>query len=868
VNVSGSSGGIGGAYYSSGNTDIIRTEVDAQPYTIIDRQEIENSGATTVEELLRNVLSMSTSVVNEGANGDSFTGSSSQINLRGLGTSQTLVLINGRRGAGVGSRGSSELSDQQNINNIPLAAIERIEVLPVSASAIYGASAIGGVINVVLRRDYVGTEVNVRYGDTFESDSGVKTFNLTSGFSFEEGRTRVLLTAQKQHQNALLWRDRDFARKGRARILSRDPAAIYNAANPPLGDLVNIRTVDGSPLYNDGNPAYFTHIPKGYRGAAIDGLQPLLDNRGQYALGISGGVAAMGGSGITNYIGRSVSDAFNLSITRDFSSTFNVFLDASYDYKQVKSPAMYYGFGSATLLASAPNNPFGKDVRVTYPVNHPGALSLSTVRTKHAALGFNWQVTPKWLLSADHAYSETFQEMVYQRSSFSAGMNLALNNGTPDVLRDTTSYDTDITPHFARAPSFTRQKLHDTNVRVAGTLASWYAGDINLASGIGYRRFWSEGQAEFTAMNNGPVTIREQDASSLYAELTVPFISPNMKLPWARLLEMQIAARHERFDNTTVGTKFNATMPTIGFRFAPHPVVMLRASWGKGYVTPTVSQLTPPTPGASLTQITDPRLGGAVYDIQTLGGGNPDIEPEESKNTNIGFVLTPLHNLRLSVDYYKIKKSNNITTLSAQNLLANESQFGDRITRDPVTGEVTQIYTGPFNGLWLETSGIDSNLNYFADTAIGDLTVNLGYTYVDKYLQQLSFGAKPVDYLNQPSSGPVQHRFNASAYLKINRHWSAGWGVQYYGAYHINPASTAAIKQQGTNKVAAQAYHDVFARYVLPQSAFGQKTATELTFGIKNLFDESSRDMSQSSYLSIYSDPRGRQFYANLKVSF
>jgi outer membrane receptor protein involved in Fe transport len=298
-------------------------------------------------------------------------------------------------------------------------------------------------------------------------------------------------------------------------------------------------------------------------------------------------------------------------------------------------------------------------------------------------------------------------------------------------------------------------------------------------------------------------------------------------------------------------------------------MVMLRASYSKGFVTPTVTQLSPPTPGSSLTNITDASMGGAVYGVQTLGGGNPDIEPEESKSSNFGVVLTPLHNLRLSVDYYKIKKTNNITSLGAQAILDNASLFGGRISRDPVTGEIIQIDTSPFNGLWLETSGVDTNLNFFTDTRVGDLTINLGYTYTDKYTQQLAFGAAPTSYLNLPSSsGPLRHRFNASAYLKINSNWSAGWGVQHYGAYRITASSTAAIRQQGSDKVVAQTYHDVFARYVLPQNLFGQKTATELTFGIKNLFDENARDMSQTTYLSTYSDPRGRQFYTNLKVSF
>ncbi|MDR0715837.1 MAG: TonB-dependent receptor [Azoarcus sp.] len=869
-------------YYSPGNTDIVRSETDAQPYIVIERKEIENSGATTVEELLRSVLSMNTTPAN--STGSGWTGSSSQINLRGLGASHTLVLINGRRGAGVGSRGTSEASDQQNINNIPLAAIERIEVLPTSASAIYGASAIGGVVNVILRRDYVGAEINARYGDTFEGGASVGSLNFVSGHSFEEGRTRLLITAQTQRQDPLRWKDRDFAEHGRSRILERDPDAIYGATNPPYGDLVNIKTKDGSPLYNDGNPASFTYIPRGYQGAAIDGLQPLLDNRGQYALGLSNGIGSF--SGLTNYVGESKTDAFTLSLTRDFSKTFDAFLDVSYDYNRNETAGNYHGFGVVTVPGSAPNNPFGKDILVAYPANYGDGIGLKnrtvTNQATRLSLGFNWKITPKWHLAADYSYSVARNDMKYQRrpATSTSGcppvngvrdcLTQAINDGTLDLLRDITSYTTNIAPYWTEAPNFTEQKLHDTNLRAAGTLASWYAGDIRLATGAGYNRFWSEGRAEYSVMSNpdAATTIRKQNASSLYAELTVPFISPAMKLPWARLLEMQIAGRHERYHNTTVDTEFSSTMPTVGLRFAPHQAVMLRASWGKGFVVPTVSQLTPPTIGASLTNITDPRTG-STYGVPTLGGGNPDIEPEESKSVNFGIVLMPVPDLHLSVDYYKIKKNNNITTLSAQAILDNEALFGDRIARDPLTGDVTQIYTGPFNGLWLETSGVDTNFNYFTGTPVGELALNLGYTYVEKYKQQLAFGAAPVSYLDLPTSGPLRHRFNASAYLKINKQWSAGWGMQYYGTYRISPSSTAAIKQQGSAKVKAQDYHDVFARYVLPKFFSRQGgTELELTFGIKNLFDKHVRDMSQTTYLSIYSDPRGRQFYTNLRVSF
>lgn len=155
---------------------------------------IERSGATTITELLSKVLPMSTSTNNSSY----FTASSSQINLRGLGASQTLVLINGRRSAGTGNRGTSESTDQPNLNNIPLAAIERIEVLPTSAAAIYGSGAVGGVINVILRKDYAGTQVDLRYADTTDNKQPVSSINVVSGFALEEGRTHVMMTASKK----------------------------------------------------------------------------------------------------------------------------------------------------------------------------------------------------------------------------------------------------------------------------------------------------------------------------------------------------------------------------------------------------------------------------------------------------------------------------------------------------------------------------------------------------------------------------------------------------------------------------------------------------------------------------------------------
>ncbi|MDR1661003.1 MAG: hypothetical protein LBR95_01030 [Azoarcus sp.] len=109
--------------------------------------------------------------------------------------------------------------------------------------------------------------------------------------------------------------------------------------------------------------------------------------------------------------------------------------------------------------------------------------------------------------------------------------------------------------------------------------------------GLGYDRFGSEGRYETGVISNSnaPTTVREQNASSFYAELIALFIFPAMKLPWARLLEMQLAGRHEHRHNKTINTKLGVTVLIADFRFMPHRAIMLRASYGKGYVVTMAS---------------------------------------------------------------------------------------------------------------------------------------------------------------------------------------------------------------------------------------------------------------------------------------
>ncbi|KAF7276581.1 hypothetical protein GWI33_010061, partial [Rhynchophorus ferrugineus] len=429
--------------YKSGNMDIPRTEDDIQPYTIITKEEIQNTGASNVSDLLTKLLPQATSIPNDSGSG--FTGTTSQINLRGLGANHTLILINGRRAAGMGNRGTAESTDQPNLNNIPLAAIERIEVLPTSASAIYGSSAIGGVINVILKRDYVGTDVSVRYQDTLDNNQPTTTIDLVTGFALEDGRTQVLFTASKKDQDDLRQSEKNWRNMGRNIILKNNPDSLLNASSPPAGDLVNLRIKNADGTYTAA------HIPKGWNGD--------INNLGEgYSLGLSDGMSSW--SGNTSIITESKTESYGLSLNRDFTDQLNIYFEGSYDKEEGKHLTTPHGYGTVTYQANNPANPFGRQVIVNYPVNWAdmGEKAYRRIEneTKRIATGFTFDLTHEFIISADYAWSQADILVNYpRRGSNNPGAKTwtaDLNAGLVDLIKDTTTEGTDVITKYWNYP--------------------------------------------------------------------------------------------------------------------------------------------------------------------------------------------------------------------------------------------------------------------------------------------------------------------------------------------------------------------------------------------------------------------------------
>ena len=427
------------------NADIRRTEDDTQPYVVFDSQEIRRSQAVSLDDFLKTRLPMNTTQQSNNQSPTNVAGTS-QISLRGLGANQTLILLDGRRMANSYNQG---VFVQPDVNSIPLSAIERIEVLPSTASGIYGGGATGGVINIITRKDYVGADLSATYGNTSRQDASNYRLEGGTGFAMEEGRTHLLLTGSYAKSDALLNDRRDFVARSRALLLANNPSAFYSTSTPTVSRLSNIRSQDGSNLVLKNGTALgspFTSVPDGYAGTATDNGAALVANAGRYDLGLADIAAA----GRLAMLAGAETGALSLNLRRDFSDTVDGFADVT--WLDNRNLGYFTGVPSNTTLASnAPNNPFTKAITVSFPAT--GIFAPITVENQslRAAAGVIVRLPRDWTAAADYVWSRARNDRVFTSDSLGdpdgagpgVSVTTALSSGTLDVLRDLNQYPLD-----------------------------------------------------------------------------------------------------------------------------------------------------------------------------------------------------------------------------------------------------------------------------------------------------------------------------------------------------------------------------------------------------------------------------------------
>jgi outer membrane receptor protein involved in Fe transport len=891
--------------FTTANVDVPRTVNDVQPYYIFDSKAIDRSGALNVEDLLKQQLTMNTAVQSNSQNPGAPTspntsGNTSDINLRGLGTDSTLILVNGRRVAGVGTTGTS--LQQPDLNGIPLSAIERIEVMPSSASGIYGGSAIGGVVNVILKKDYTGGEIRATYENTWDTDAPRRSVSLNYGAALEGGKTHITLSAAWADSKDLRLQDRrELLDRGVAAIFRNLPSYLYSNTNPFLGALPNItaNTSAATTLTLKSGaviPSRRTFIPAGTSPstarATLDAS--LIANAGLWNFDLP--VSTQANTGLLRPLGVSPETrSFAAGLRREFGPKVEIFADFS---RNENRSATVYNPNSGFFVVSnaSPANPFTSAVRIRIPDSAQLPLtseSISLSFTVGAIAKLPWD----WTGELDYTRSQNkFSRLNYLTDTFA--LNDDLNSGVLNPFIDTLMFPLDLkkytVPNIYRGSS----KLDDMALRGSGPLPSLPWGTPNLTLGLEHRVATTP---ENTLNRKYPVSTlqsyrytffeREDVTDSAYGEVTLPLVKP-ASLSWVHALELQLAGRTERytadtgssyaltyferspavtiFEEPTLNgqpyrtrTRYVSTNTTVGLKYQPVPDITLRSSIATAFLPPYPFQLIRnPLPDPFPSTVTDPRTN-TILDVETISGGNPDLKPQNSKSWNAGLIWQPsagtLKGLRFNAEYYRIEQFDAVGYLSAQQIVDQEAAFPGRVTRN-ASGTITRVDTTNVNVYRLETEGFDLNVSYRKPTSWGVFSVQAAGSLLRHLKTQYSLTDPEYDGAGFPADGGAA-KFKSNVALGWEKgNWTAGWSARYFGDYKQFGAAggplsiqyaggavySTPVAAQGSEIIPSQTYHDVFASYSFGKTVrsdskwprLGTTILTGMTIqvGVKNIF--------------------------------
>ena len=921
----------------SRNVSVRRFEDDAQPYIVFNADDINSSFVSNLEEFFRTRVPQNTSsgTTQQFSNSLGEIGNTSSINLRGLGPAQTLILVNGRRAPRV-SANLTSASDggfnfqQADINGIPLASIERIEVLPATASGIYGGGATGGAVNIITRRDFTGGEVEVQYGNTFDADFSEYRVDAAYGFAVEDGKTNILLTGSYTGSGELLVGERTLGRDSLNLLLANDPDSFFGQTTPPLASTPNILSPFGNLVLDDGTDlgSNITFVPAGYAGVASDGGQALIDNAGQFntspAEDLNGNLRPIRQSPKIYGVG--------VSVRRDFTDNLELFLDSGFSSNEgqrsllTTAPRIF-------MPGSAPGNPFQGFVSVNYPVPRVSSETTVTQELLSFVGGGTYQLPNNWIVSADYNWSRARTEQIGTAPGFDNffGVNGAIDAGTLDIFSDTSTFPLDLSPYAVVSPNAIigprDSLLKNFAVRVSGPVFELPAGSVNVSALIETRdeileEYYFDSYDFLSgvpgSLNTDFVPSRDQATNSAYLEVLIPIFSSANSVPFVQALDLQISGRYDDYSSEspaafsdfpvdargelpadpidTDRNDFDSFDYTFGLRYEMSDDLLLRASYGTGFLPPSVGQIFRESNDSFFVTGTDPKRNGENIFVRgtVLFGGNPDLGPEESESWSAGAILAPrfLKGFRLSLDYSVIEKTDEILFADNQLILDNEDLLPGRVVRAELTqadidagfdvGAVIGIDRSLLNFAKTKLEALDIQLDQLIETdRYGDFRFYAVATRMFRVEQQFTETSDVIERVGF-DNGPLEWRANFGlTWTSPGDTWALGWNAQHYDSYHVYGAGSSdtvidqSVLRHGTDTIPSETYHDLY--FKLDLGAFSGMAAgvfegTEVRVGIQNAFDKVPQTRPGFSptdgRFSVYGDNRLRRFTVNLSKQF
>jgi iron complex outermembrane recepter protein len=747
-------------------TNIVSDSPPFVPETIFNREAVERSGSRSLADFFQALPQNSGPAFTENQN-DSLSPGGAAVALRGLGPDATLVLINGRRVAPY-PFAQSGITAFVDLNSIPLAAIQQIDILRDGASAIYGTDAIAGVVNVRFLEKYDGSLLTMGYGNTTDTDTSEYRASLISGFTNERSGTELVVVADYFKREALFQVDRFFSRsidqrrQGGSSFLSSvaNPGTVFD---PLTGDPLRV------PPDSDGTPEVSEFLPGRNRFDRAP-FQPLVPETERF--------------GFTTRAKMRLARAVDLFAEFGYRNIFT---------EQMLAPAPIEGdVENIAVPASNPFNPFGDDVVFRYRVTEAGPR-IDEIESDifRAVGGLMVHLPGRWELETALLYSETDTEATTFNNLSRAAVIAGLADTNPATsfnvfgAGDNVNNPATINSFLVNTVRNGESRLYGADAKANGPLFSLPAGDLLTAFGMEYRHEDLDDRFDPFATSGGVIDLNftsasgDRDIIAGFAEFYVPIVSNQMAIPGIHKLEAQVAVRAENYSD--FGSTIN---PKIGLAWQPVPDwLLVRGSWSTGFRAPSLVQ----SSTGSLTfsqELRDTRrfvVTGLPEDessaLQVLSGGNPDLDAEDSENFSVGLVLTPpvVPGLTLSADFFHIDIENSVASLDPQFILDNEADFPGLVVRAPpsvndlilgIPGNVLLVNTSFQNLGFVQVQGIDTMLEYITPkTPAGTFTFRIDGAYIDSFEQQSSEGE------------PVRELVRTFARPQIRGRALLGWGI-------------------------------------------------------------------------------------------
>lgn len=856
---------------------IRRSDIEGPtPVLILDRDDFENQGFLTVTDVLDS-LTQNTggSLTQQFVFG--FTPGASGVNLRGFGTGRTLVLIDGRR-IPVYPLGISGTINFFDLSSIPTAIIERIEVLTDGASAIYGSDAVGGVVNIITRKDFDGLTTRARFGDTSDGGYETRQFEVVGGVT--NGRTSAYFTLQHLANEELLSSQRDYAASDIADPLGRGTYSTFGS------NLVEIDPATGGIIVT---PAPGCGTPSGPLGGA--GVAPGTPGSGSL-FGVS--PCGFNRTAFRQLFPENDRNTLSGRIDHELDGGINLFAFGRWTKSQTNTQIEPFPYAGTALFGGAAPNPIvpNNGGLITGPNGGPAVFvrrlvefgpRTSDIETESygATLGADGRFG-SWEWEA--AYTYNVQEVFSQRngSIIISALESRIDNGL-DLFQP-------IPQSVVNAVSFTpitdaesRNDLFD--LQFSGFLP-WDlpGGPIGVAGVAEFE------QQEFFDRRD-PITLSgdasDGGSSGGGARDRLAF-GAEVSLPILDTVELNLAARWDDYDDAS--DTGSAISPKISVAWRPTSSLLVRGSWGETFRAPDLQRLFGSTTTAFTTvndTVVCQSLGGSVgsalppsvvngpnnpygagfdpcvqtvQSVRTTTGANIGLEEEEGDSINLGVVWNITDDLAVSADAYRMKLEQIINTPTGQFILnqcaAGEQSFCNSITRDSAgTLNGGALFATVRNLSLQEIQGIDFSASYAINAGrYGRFDFQSETTWVDELTTQFD------------DSSPKTEGVGIFSLPEWRSNFTTNWNLGDFGATlrasfvgelgGIN----SAVPLTGAQTVDSQLTFNGQVRYNLGDS-------TELRFGVNNFTDQKPpTDPTNPQWpwfinAGGFYNPFGREFY-------